>query len=152
MRKYLPIIVLVGCTTLFAFGIVDLFELRFETGDVYEPYSSLRADPLGTMAFYESLGKMPGISVNRDFSTSNRLPEEPGTAYLHLAAEAYEFDWLPDDVYHEIKNFLGGGGRLVITYFPQTQPAHPYFDDEDETNSVQSAPSKLKDKNNPAKK
>ncbi len=152
MRKYLPIIVLVGCTALFAFGIVDLFELRFENGDVYEPYSSLRADPLGTMAFYESLGKMPGISVNRDFSTSNRLPGEPGTVYLHLAADAYEFDWLSDDVYHEIKNFLAGGGRLVITYFPQTRPIHPYFDDEDETNSVQPARSKLKDKNNPAKK
>ena len=152
MRKYLPIIVLVGVTAFFIFGIVQLFELRFETGDVYEPYSSLRADPLGTMAFYESLGKIPGISVNRDFSTSNRLPEEPGTVYLHLAADAYEFDWLSDDVYHEIKNFLAGGGRLVITYFPQTRPVHPFFDDEDETNSTQSAHSKLKEKNNPTGK
>lgn len=143
MKKYFPILLLLGCTAGFAFGIVQLFELRFEAGDVYPPYSSLRADPLGAMAFYESLGKMPGLSVRRDFSASNRLPEEPGTAYLHLAAEAYEWDFLPDDLFHEMKNFLARGGRLVITYFPQTKAAHPYyFDEEDKTNSVKSAHSK----------
>jgi hypothetical protein len=152
MKRYFPVVILLGCTALFAFGIVQLFELRFEAGDVYPPYSSLRADPLGAMAFYESLGKMPGISVRRDFSTSNRLPDEPGTAYLHLAAEPYEWEWLPDDLYHEVKNFLGNGGRLVITYSPETQPAHNYYDDEDETNFVRSTHLKPKRENSPAEK
>lgn len=149
MKKYFPIIVLLICTALFAFGIVQLFALRFEAGDVYAPYSSLRADPLGTMAFYESLGKMPGLTVRRDFSISNRLPEEPGTVYLNLASEAYEWEGLPDDLYHEIQNFLRGGGRLVITYFPQTRQAYHFLDDEDETNSIQSAPQKSKGTNSP---
>jgi hypothetical protein len=152
MKRYFSFIILLGCTLLFAFGIVQLFELRFEAGDVYPPYSSLRADPLGAMAFYESLGRMPGISVRRDFSTSNLLPQEPGTLYLHLAAETYEWDLLPEDLYHEIKNFLAGGGRLVITYFPQTQPAHRFFEDEAETNSVKSSDLKSKDKNTPSEK
>jgi hypothetical protein len=151
MRKYFPILLLLGCAALFAYGVMELFELRFAAGDVYPPYSSLRADPLGTMAFYESLGKMPGLSVRRDFSASNRLPEEPGTAYLHLAADTYEWDWLPEDVYHEVKNFLAGGGRLVITYFPQTRQRYRSFD-EDETNAVTSAPLKAKDKNHPTEK
>ena len=143
MKRHLPIIILLGCVAVFALGIAELFKLRFETGDVYPPYSSLRADPLGAMAFYESLGKMPGLSVRRDFSTSDRLPEEPQTAYLHIAGEAYEWDFLSDDLFREIKNFLGRGGRLVITYFPQTTGSHPFFlDDEDKTNSASSGPSK----------
>jgi len=61
-------------------------------GEVYPAYSSLRADPLGAMAFYESLESIPGISARRDFSDSNRLPEEPQTVYLHLASPRYEWN------------------------------------------------------------
>ena len=39
MKKYLPIIILVGCAAVFMLGIVQLFELRFEAGDVYPAYS-----------------------------------------------------------------------------------------------------------------
>lgn len=150
MKKYFAIVILLGCAILFAFGIGQLFELRFEAGDVYPPYSTLRADPLGTMAFYESLGKVPGISVRRDFSTSNRLPDQPGTAYVQLAAGAYDWRWLPDDLFHEIKNFVGSGGRLVIAYLPQTEAPYYFGDDEDETNSIPSM--KPKTKNGPAEK
>ena len=152
MKKYLPIIILVGCAAVFMLGIVQLFELRFEAGDVYPAYSSLRADPLGTMAFYESLQKMPGVSVGRDFSMSNRLPDEPATVYLHLAADMSDWDWLPDDLYHEIQNFLAGGGRLVITFFPQMQPAYRQYDEIDETNSTDSKPVKSGMKEGPPKK
>ena len=103
MKRHFPIILLLGCLGLFVWGVVQLFELRFSTGDVYPPYSTLRADPLGAMAFYESLGKMPGISVRRDFSVSNRLPEEPQTVYFHLAAGNYEWDYVPSDLFHELK-------------------------------------------------
>ena len=34
--------------------------LRFESGDVYPVYSSLRSDPLGTRAFYDSLEDLEG--------------------------------------------------------------------------------------------
>ena len=150
MKKHFPILILLGCTAAFAFGIVQLFALRFEAGDVYPPYSSLRADPLGTEAFYESLGKMPGVSVRRDYSTTDRLPEEPGTAYLHLAAEPGEWNWLPVDSFREIKNFLARGGRLVITYFPQTTALRSYYlDEEHKTNSVKSTGLKSKEKKNP---
>jgi hypothetical protein len=153
MKKYFPILLLLGCTAVFAFGVVQLFELRFEAGDIYPPYSSLRADPLGAMAFYESLEKMPGIGVRRDFSTSNRLPEESDAVYLHLAAETGEWDELPDDVFREIKNYLARGGRLVITYYPQTRPGFHFGPDEETlTNFVKSARLKSKGTNAPPAK
>lgn len=143
MKKSLPFLVLFGCIAVFTFGLVELFQLRFETGDVYPEYSSLRADPLGTMALYESLEKIPGISTRRDFTTANRLPEEPGTVYLHLAADRNEFDWMPPELLHELKNFLARGGRLVIAYFPQTEKIRfSYFEEETKTNSDNSVAGK----------
>jgi len=153
MKKHASILILLACVVLFVAGILHLFALRFDAGDVYPPYSSLRADPLGTMAFYESLGKMPGVAVRRDFSTSNRLPEEPGTVYLHLAADNYEWHRLSDDLYREIKNFVGTGGRLVIAYSPENSEAlRYYYDDDDETNAVPPISIKDKHKHHPAKK
>ena len=150
MKNHLPLVILLACAGVFAFGLIKLFELRFEAGDVYPPYSSLRADPLGTMALYESLGKVPGISVRRDFSASNRLPDEPDTAYIHLAATPGEWDWLPDDLNTEVRTFLARGGRLVITYFPQTGPiSRSEMEAEDQTNALKSTPTKAKATNNP---
>jgi len=148
MKKYLPLVLLLGCFAFFAYGIVDLFKLRFEGGDVYPAYSSLRADPLGTMALYESLGKMPGVSARRDFSADNQLPEEPGTVYLHLAAESGEWDWLSADEVKVIKDFVNGGGRLVVTYAPETS-IFQYELDEEKTNSIFPPSSKSKNTNDP---
>jgi hypothetical protein len=134
MKRYFPILILLACVTAFAFGVVYLFQLRFESGDVYPPYSSLRADPLGSMALYESLGKISGLSVRRDFSETDRLPEEPGTVYLHLAGTRYEWEWLSPDAYRHIQDFLARDGRLVITFYPQTE-SYLYDAYDDETNS-----------------
>jgi Domain of unknown function (DUF4350) len=120
MKKALPIFITVGFFAVFAFGIFQLFQLRFEAGDVYPPYSSLRSDPLGAMAFYESIDKLPGISVQRDFSSDNRLPDTPATTYLHLAADPYEWDRLPEDEFLAVETFIKGGGRLVITFQPES--------------------------------
>lgn len=156
MKKYLPIVILLGVVAAFAFGVIELFELRFQSGDVYPPYSSLRADPLGAMAFYESLEKIPGINVSRDFSADNRLPEEPQTVYLHLAGNVFEWNWLDKDLFQEIKDYLARGNRLVITYFPETEEPLFHFQEMEETNSVESAKTNKmgqpKDKTNPPKK
>jgi len=120
MSRNLPLLGILLAAMMFAAGVVYLFLLRFEAGDVYPPYSSLRADPLGTMALCESLAKLPGLEVRRDTSERNKLPEEKNTTYLHLAAEAHEWRWLPDDLFIEIERFLNRGGRLVITMRPVT--------------------------------
>ena len=145
MKKFLPLFILLGCAAGLGFGLVKLFQLRFEHGDVYPPYSSLRADPLGTMAFYESLQKIPGISARRDFSIADQLPEAPATTYLHLAANRYEWAGISPDLFHELKNFLARGGRLVVAFYPETEPSSRPFFEADDTNSVKSASVKAKD-------
>ena len=144
MKKSVPFILLLGCVAVIAVGLVRLFELRFEVGDVYPPYSSLRSDPLGAMAFYESLGRVPGISARRDFSTQNHLPQEPHTVYLQLAAGDDDWDRVPADLSHELDAFLADGNRVVITFFPRTW-SYAFHDDNDETNSVKSGQSGKQD-------
>ncbi len=119
MKRYLPVILLVACAAAFVLGVVQLFKLRFESGDVFPEYSSLRADPLGTMAFYESLDQLPGISVRRDHSSANRLPAGKNTSYLHLAARTYEWEEISEETWKEIDSFVHSGGRLAITFFPE---------------------------------
>jgi len=132
MKRHLATILLLACFAGFAFGLVELFRLRFAVGDVYPEYSSLRSDPLGTMAFYESLAQMRGLSVRRDFSAANELPDGKQTAYLHLAAGTPDWVWLPEDLAREVEHFLARGGRLAITFFPETaQPRRPVFDNEE---------------------
>lgn len=119
MSRLGAIILLVAAAASLIFGMVLLFDLRYEAGDVYPPYSSLRSDPLGTMALYEALAGLPGLTVERDLSPGNTLPPGNGITYLHIAAPISEWSAMPDDTYRELELFVSGGGRLVIALFPQ---------------------------------
>jgi hypothetical protein len=119
MNRSLFLVLLLACVGGFVLGILELFKLRFESGDVYPAYSTLRADPLGTSAFYESLEQMPGITAIRDYRMSDQLPEGSNVAYLHLAGHYEEWNELPEDTFREIGSFLRGGGRLVVALYPE---------------------------------
>jgi len=135
VRKSAPFIILSVCLALFAGGLVHLFKLRFDLGDVYPEYSSLRSDPLGTMALYESLERIPGLSVRRDFIAGNQLPEGGHLTYLHLAGRASEWNRMPVELVEEMEGFLAGGGRLAITLFPETSRHSRFLGPEEEGQS-----------------
>lgn len=119
MKRW-PLFILVASALVLVLGLFQLFELRYETGDVYPEYSSLRRDPLGAMALYEALEQVNGLSVRRDFSEANQLPPGKGTTYLHLSASWPAWEILPEEVATETERFVRLGGRLAITFFPQT--------------------------------
>jgi len=120
MRKHAANCILLVGAVAFAAGLFQLFKLRFEAGDVYPAYSSLRSDPLGTMALFESLGKMPQVGVVRDFAANNQLPSGRGNTYLHLAATRQEWLSAPEELVQEIQGYVLEGGRLVIAFLPET--------------------------------
>src|SRR5204863_8754750 len=76
---------------LFCYGVSRLFVLRYERGDVYPPYSTLRADPLGTKGIYEALDQLPGVNAERNFRALPKLrPVAPITlVYPGVAHRAY---------------------------------------------------------------
>lgn len=118
--KKLPVILLLIALVGFVTGLVQLFHLRFETGDNYPPYSSLRADPLGTMALYESFE--PLIETRRHLRSLNQLPEGRDTTLLWLGEDPMGFRFEPEQ-FQKLETFVRSGGRLIVSFVPsQTAP------------------------------
>ncbi len=104
---------------VFAVGVVQLFVLRFKRGDVYPAYSTLRADPLGAKALYESLEVLPNIRAVRNYRTTTKVADalEGTWFYLGLRSENIRlFDKKTMDGFEEIAN---RGGRLFISFAPE---------------------------------
>jgi hypothetical protein len=118
MKRILPALILLIAAAGLVIVIIQLFQNRFESGDVYPPYSSLRSDPMGTMVLFESLEEFPEFTLRRDYSTAERLPEPDGTLYLHLAAELEPFRHISANQFDEIDHFVRRGGRLLIALRP----------------------------------
>jgi hypothetical protein len=80
----------------FAGAVLHFFGLEFQGGDVYPEYSSLRSDPLGAKLLYDTLARVPGSRVARNFAALDEIA--PATAVLMLgwdpAAVAAEADTL----------------------------------------------------------
>ena len=66
MTRPLQLGFLLAVAGLFLGGLVRLMHLRLETGDVYPRYSSLRTDPFGCKALFESLDRLPGVRTRRN--------------------------------------------------------------------------------------
>ncbi len=64
-------------------GVIQLFLLRFQAGDIYPAYSSLRSDPLGTRAFYESLAKFDHLNIQRNYQILSSLKPDANTVLFY---------------------------------------------------------------------
>jgi hypothetical protein len=113
--KTLPTILLALLLAGFMGGLIHLFNLRFEAGDNYPPYSSLRADPLGAKALYESLDRI--IPVRRYLQPLSKLGEGRDTTLLWLGDDAKDLRFLPSE-FKDLETFVRTGGRLVIGLLP----------------------------------
>jgi len=105
----------------FVGGVAHLFVLRFESGDVYPAYSSLRSDPLGTRALYESLENIDSLSVSRNYHLLKSITYEPQTTFFYLATSADGFNWVPKELIDAFDRLTQSGGRLVLTFLPVTK-------------------------------
>ncbi len=106
---------------LFFYGSVQLVLLRLETGDVYPPYSSLRSDPLGTKALFESLQTCCGLKVERNYEPFVEVSQRKHAAVLFLGVEDMEMDAVPKPLAGEFNSFVQNGGRLVFTFLPKNE-------------------------------
>lgn len=98
-------------------GFWRLFQLRFEKGDIYPPYSSLRADPLGTRVFYESIEGLEDQQVTRSFRSLSKI-QQPGTSVLfYLGFQMDKKNGNKD--FEPLTDFVKTGGRLVLALGPE---------------------------------
>ena len=106
---------------IFVVGVARLFILRFESGDVYPAYSSLRSDPLGTRALYESLENIDSVMVGRNYRPLESLEFEPETTFFYFGSSASGNDWVPEKLVKVFDRLTQSGGRLVLTFLPVTK-------------------------------
>ena len=92
--------------------------MRFDAGDIYPAYSSLRTDPLGVKAFYESLQNLPGLSVSRFFQRNSKLQGGPRRVLFLLGTTRADLEFMSLDDDKTLTTFLFSGGRVVISLLP----------------------------------
>lgn len=113
-------ILAVLCLAGFAVGMHRFFTLRFERGDIYPPYASLRADPLGTRALHDAIA-LAGIPVRRHLAPLAELPDGEGRTLMVLGMAARELD---GETERALRQFVIGGGRLILAFAPVRTVGH----------------------------
>ncbi len=108
---------------VFGYGVVRLFCLRFEAGDIYPPYSSLRSDPLGTRIFFDSLELIDTVNAERNYTPLSRYkPDSDTTLFIQGVSDLSVFSEFNAGL---ISGLVAGGGRLVFTFSPIRREGSP---------------------------
>ncbi len=98
-------------------GIGLLFELRFAAGDVYPRYSSLRSDPVGVRALYESLARLPGLTVERSFVPIERRRDSHATVF-YLGARLRGLSAEKSELRLQLEKSAARGNYVVVSLAP----------------------------------
>ena len=133
IRSVLLVLLLIA----FLSGVGHLFVLRFETGDVYPAYSSLRSDPLGTRVLYESLENFGNIGLRRNYHFLKSLKPEPGTTFFYLGTSAADVELVPKALIEVFDRLSKSGGRLVLSFLPVSKKNGKKANPEGESGSPQ---------------
>lgn len=104
----------------FTAGLVWLFALRFSGGDQHPRGSSLRSDPQGTRVLYESLARLPGVEVRRNFrELTPRDEPQPGALWLFLSLWPWQLE-TSDLGWDSPLAGLAAAGNTIVLALPAT--------------------------------
>jgi len=110
--------VLLLITAAFIYGLAHLLSLRFESGDIYPAYSSLRSDPQGTRALYDSLDKLEMFSLRRNYLPLSQVKFKAPTTFLYIGSGRLNSKYMEKRLSDAIERLTDGGGRLVLAFRP----------------------------------
>jgi hypothetical protein len=118
----------------FLYGIIYLLHLRYNTGDVYPPYSSFRADPLGTKALYEGIQDVPQLKAVRHYQSVAKLRDQADLTLLYLGVHPGQFFWVEKVIVSALEGLLLNGNRVILTFTPvyKKVSSQDFWEQEDE--------------------
>jgi len=105
----------------FTWGVLYILGTQFSAGDLYPEYSSLRSDPKGCKLLFDTLSRIPGISVGRNYAPLEYLNEKPGAVLLlGLTVGAADRDFI-----QQTQELAHRGNRVVaaMAFEDNEQPA-----------------------------
>jgi hypothetical protein len=129
MRNRTAVILFCLLAAGFLGGMYRLFALRFQQGDIFPPYSSLRADPLGCKGLAEAVGELPGLTVSRNHLPLSRLKGSSGRTILYLGADRGTVAGGGD--FKELKGLAREGNRVIVALSPADRDEEPCGGKED---------------------
>jgi hypothetical protein len=112
MKLAVPYILLALAAAAFAVGMVHLFGREYSTGETYPEYSSLRSGPEGGKLLFDSLARVPGVTVERNYLPIEFSDVRGATIFiLGLAPEDLDDT---DAILKPIEKLAGRGNRIVL--------------------------------------
>lgn len=117
MKKAATLAIVACLAMLLLGGVYEVFRLRFQAGDIFPEYSTLRADPLGAKAAYDTVDELGFHSlVTRNQYDLRFLEIEANSTLLFAGVTG---DWLDDTLspagFEVIDSAVKEGARCVIT-------------------------------------
>jgi len=120
IRAVIFVMIILG----FVLGVIQLFLLRFEAGDVYPAYSTLRSDPLGSRAFYRGLENLRNTALQRNYRQLDTLEFEESTTFFYIGTSVFDPESVAAKWVETIDRLTAKGGRLVLSFLPvEKKPA-----------------------------
>jgi hypothetical protein len=120
--KLIAAFFLLVAAVTFVYGVTELLVLRFEKGDVYPPYSSYRADPLGAKALYDGLALLKEVEAVRNVEPLPKLSGLSGTTLFLFGIQRSHFRAMQLSSVKAIEEAAAEGGRIVISFVPTDAP------------------------------
>ncbi len=106
----------IALLAVLVWGLEQIAVAPFETGDIYPRYSSLRTDPSGAKALYESLAALPDVTVERLYKDRTTL--NPEDAMFVLGVDPVSWSAVKEQTVDEYEKLVRDGGRLIFAFLP----------------------------------
>jgi hypothetical protein len=120
-KRLIPAAALIVVILLFVWGIISVALLRFEQGDTFAPYSSFRADPLGSRGLYGALDKLPGIDTRRHLRPLSKLDGSADQTVMILGLSADLLRQTDRNLEKQILRLASEGSRVLIAAQPPSE-------------------------------
>jgi hypothetical protein len=111
----------IGLLAILVWGLEQVVVAPLETGEVYPPYSSLRSDPLGAKALFDSLAELPEVSVERWYKDRASIPAG-AAAVLVLGVDPVSWSGVEAKTLEEYEKQAHDGARLILGFLPVRKP------------------------------
>jgi hypothetical protein len=113
MRGWRAAAAALAAAGLFLWGAVALFERQFAAGELYPEFSSLRTDRMGTRLIYDSLGRLPGVTVERNLLPFEFLPQD-GVALVLAGIRPLAVNWNEGLLLRSARGLARRDNRVVL--------------------------------------
>lgn len=122
MKKSLQLMMFIGGLLFFALSVYVLLPQSARNQDAFPGYSSLLPNPMGMKVLHNSIERIPGFELHRNYRPYSELEGKPDTLLVMGGLPSWRTT-LPkgiiDGEYDAgLSNFVKSGGTLLIAYTP----------------------------------